>query len=134
MLAKTVQNHAWRASKIEPGGLQDGIFCRQRSKICSCCSSKPVQGAKIAQKTPKIALEPSQTLQNHGRGPPKSSREASRTASSVASALKSTLVEVQNQFKAPRSPKRYQKSQFDAQMTPNLSQHGSNLEAQTLPN
>ena len=43
-------------SKIEPGGLQDGIFGRQRCKICSCWSSKPVQGAKIAQKTPKIAI------------------------------------------------------------------------------
>ena len=36
MWAKTLQNHGWRASKIEPGGLQDCIFCRQRSKICSC--------------------------------------------------------------------------------------------------
>ena len=76
----------------------------------------------------------SQTLQNHSWRTPKSSRAASSTAFLVAIALKSTLVEVQNQFKAPRSPKRYQKSQFDAQMTPNLSQHGSNLEAQTLPN
>ena len=55
-------------------------------------------------------------------------------AFSVASALKSALVEVQNQFKAPRSPKRRQKSEIEAQVTPNLSQHGSNLEAQTRPN
>ena len=44
------------ASKIEPGGLQDGIFRRQRSKIYSCWSSKSVQGAKIAQKIPKITI------------------------------------------------------------------------------
>ena len=44
------------ASKIELGGLQDGIFCRHRSIIYSCQSSKSVQGAKIAQKTPQIAI------------------------------------------------------------------------------
>ena len=70
------------ASKIEPGGLQDGIFCRQRCKICSCWSSESVQGAKIAQKTPKIAiwgpndpqLEPT-WLQLGGPTPPKSSQK-----------------------------------------------------------
>ena len=45
-----------KASKIELGGLQDGIFCPHRSIIYSCQSSKPVQGAKIAQKTPQIAI------------------------------------------------------------------------------
>ena len=42
-------------------------------------------------------------------------------------------VKVQNQCKAPRAPKRHPKSQFEAQWRPNLSQHGPNLEAQTLP-
>ena len=43
-------------SKIEPGGLRGNIFGRLRSKIYSYPSSKSVQGAKIAQKTPKIAI------------------------------------------------------------------------------
>ena len=49
----------------------------------------------------KICLGLSQTLQNHGRRAPKSNREASRTIFLVAFALKSILVEVQNQCKAP---------------------------------
>ena len=44
------------ASKIELGGLQDGIFCLHRSIIYSCQSSKSVQGAKIIQKPPKITI------------------------------------------------------------------------------
>ena len=80
---------------------------------------------------PKSLMAPSKITAG---GPSQSSREASRTASSVASALKSAFVEVQNQFKASRSPKRRPKSEFAAQLRPNLSQHGSNLEAQTLPN
>ena len=82
----------------------------------------------------KIALGLSQACQNHGRRAPKSSLEASRTVFLVASAVKSALVEVQNQCKAPRSPNRHQKWPLEAQWRPNLSQHGSNLEAQTRPN
>ena len=76
----------------------------------------------------------SQTLQNHSWRTPKSSRAASSTAFLVAIALKSTLVEVQNKFKAPRSPTGHPKSQVEAQWRPILPQHGANFKSQTFPN
>ena len=50
------QKSELEASKIEPGGLQDGIFCRRRSLMYSCGSSKSVQGVSDGFRNTKCAV------------------------------------------------------------------------------